>query len=68
MTAVRMAGLIAEQVTMRRWSQRQFADLVGASTKHVCLVFNGRVTAHPDTLDRWAMAMGMRFEVELVGR
>lgn len=65
MTAVRMAGLLAEAAASRGLSQRQFADLVGCSTKHVNLVFNGRVTAHSETLDDWAAALRVRFVVEL---
>lgn len=46
-------------------NQRQFADAVGVSPKHVCLVFNGKVTAHPATLDRWATTLGLSFIVTL---
>lgn len=46
-------------------SQRQFADLVGASTKHVCLVFNGKVTAQVATLDEWANKLGVEFVIYL---
>jgi transcriptional regulator with XRE-family HTH domain len=60
-----MAGLIAEQVAALGLSQRQFADLVGASTKHVCQVFNGKATAQMDTLDKWVEALGYKFTVEL---
>jgi transcriptional regulator with XRE-family HTH domain len=65
-TAVRMAALLAEQAERSGLNQRQFADLVGASAKHVNLVFNGRVTAHADTLDDWAAALGVRFDVAML--
>lgn len=64
-TARFMAGLLAEQAARMGLSQRQFADLVGASAKHVNLVFNGKVTAQSATLDDWATALRVRFEVEL---
>lgn len=64
-TARQMAGLIAERVAHINLSQRQFSELVGSSTKHVCLVFNGRATAHPNTLDRWAELLGVRFDVAI---
>lgn len=67
MTAVRMAGLLAERVDALGMNQRQFADLVGASAKHVNLVFNGKVTALPNTLDRWASALHVSFDVRLRG-
>lgn len=60
-----MAGLLAERVNELNLSQRQFADLVGASPKHVNLVFNGRATALVDTLTRWADALGTRFVIYL---
>lgn len=65
MTAVRMAGLLAEVVAERGLTQRQFAAYVGSSPKHVCQVFNGQETAHHKTLDRWADALRVRFVVEL---
>ncbi len=64
-TARAMAGLLAEQVNALGLSQRQFADLVGTSTKHVNLVLNGKVTARVGTLDKWAEQLGCRFRVEL---
>lgn len=65
-TAHAMAGQIAMRVESLGMSQRQFADLVGASTKHVCCVFNGKTTAHLATLDRWAEALGMAWTVRLI--
>lgn len=64
-TARRMAGLLAEHAERRGLNQRQFADLVGSTPKHVNRVFNGRATAHPETLDGWAAAMRVRFDVAL---
>lgn len=60
-----MAALLAEKVALFGLTQRQFADLVGASAKHVNLVFNGKVTAHADTLDDWAATLGVQFVVDL---
>ena len=62
-TARAMAGLLAERAAEMGLSQRQFADLVGASYKHVNLVFNGKVTAQVATLDEWADQLGSRFTV-----
>ncbi len=60
-----MASLLAEQAQRSGLNQRQFATLVGCSPKHVNLVFNGKVTALPSTLDRWASALRVRFVIEL---
>lgn len=62
-TAKYIAGLLAERAAKVGLSQRQFADLVGASTKHVNLVFNGRVTAQLATLDEWADKLGVGFVI-----
>lgn len=64
-TAHAMAGELAAHLEHLGLSQRQFADLVNASPKHVCLVLNGKATAHVNTLDRWALALGLRFDVRL---
>ena len=60
-----MAGLLAEQIATRGMTQRQFADLIGASTKHINLVLNGRTGARIDTLEQWARDLGMEFIVTL---
>ena len=64
-TARAMAGLLAERAAEMGLSQRQFADLVGASYKHVNLVFNGKVTAQVATLDEWAGKLGVGFVIYL---
>lgn len=62
-TAKYMAGLLAKRAAKLGLSQRQFADLVGATTKHINLVFNGKATAHVDTLTNWADQLGASFVI-----
>lgn len=64
-TARAMAALLAEQAANSGLSQRQFADLIGSTAKHVNIVFNGKAGAHPITLDEWAECLGMSFVVTL---
>ncbi len=60
-----MAGLLAERAASLGLSQAQFARLTGATPKHVNCVFNGKVTADPKTLDKWAGILGCEFKIRM---
>jgi hypothetical protein len=65
MWTIQIAGLLAERVANMGLFQRQFANLVDASSKHVNLVFNGRATASPGTLEDWARQLGATITVTI---
>jgi len=47
--------------------QAEFARRVGVSEKHLCKVVAGQAIASPGLLDLWAIALGRRWSIELVG-
>lgn len=61
-----MATAIRTELKLRGLSQREFADLIGATEERVSLVLRCIRRADPATLDRWANALGMRWIVSLV--
>lgn len=65
LTAERMARLLAEAIEQDGLTQAEFARRVGASTKHVNLVLNGKAHAYQATLDYWAFVLGREWTIEL---
>lgn len=61
-----MAQLFGEALKKRGMSQLAFCRLADENPKTVNQVINGRSSARPDTLDRWAAAIGLRYKIELV--
>lgn len=46
-------------------TQADFARRVGVSQKHVSMFVKGHAGVNPETLDRWALALGRDWFVDL---
>jgi transcriptional regulator with XRE-family HTH domain len=61
-----MVDQISRTLKARKISQADFCRTVNTSTKHLNRVLMGHDLTRTATLDRWAEALGLRFEVILV--
>jgi transcriptional regulator with XRE-family HTH domain len=60
-----LALRIKNELFRRQISQKDFAERVGMSEKHVSSVLSGKVTAQVNTYQSWAGVLGMSWDVDL---
>lgn len=57
---------IREELERRGLTQKEFAALVDTTAAHLCGVLCGARRVRAPTLDRWAAALGMCWQVTLI--
>ena len=59
-------GLLREALRARKITQAEFAKRIERTEKHVSQVLNGNAGTSLNEWDAWALALGLRFKIQMV--